>query len=68
MNPIENLWAIIKKRLQKFDCTTMFKLISAVIQVWCHDDKLKQICETLVRSMPKRIEAVIKNRGGHTKY
>ena len=33
-NPVENLWSIRKSRLQKFDCTTMTKLIDAIIQVW----------------------------------
>jgi len=27
LNPIENLWAIIKKELHKYDCTTITKLI-----------------------------------------
>ena len=39
-NPIENLWAIIKARLHKRDCTTMQKLTEAVIQLWFHDDEL----------------------------
>ena len=33
LNPIENLWAIVKKRLTNRDCTTKTKLIEAVIQV-----------------------------------
>ena len=36
-NPIENLWAITKLRLQKLNCTTMTKLIKAIIQV-CYRD------------------------------
>ena len=34
LNPIENLWSILKSRLEKLDCTTKTKLIEAVIQVW----------------------------------
>ena len=34
LKPIENLWAIIKSRLQKLNCTTITKLIEAIIQVW----------------------------------
>ena len=33
INPIKNLWAIIKHRLQKEDCSTMQKMISAFIKV-----------------------------------
>ena len=31
LNSIENLWSIIKLRLRRKDCTTMLKLIEAII-------------------------------------
>ena len=36
LNPIWEftVWAITKSRLQKLDCTTMTKLLEAIIQVW----------------------------------
>ena len=34
LNPIENLWSIIKLRLRKKDCTTLIKLIEGIIDVW----------------------------------
>ena len=68
LNPIENLWAIIKKRLRKLDCSTKPKLISAVFQVWNADAELRNMCKKLVESMPNRVQEVIKCRGGHTKY
>ena len=37
LNPIENLWAIVKARLRKCDYLTMEKLFKAIIQVWYHD-------------------------------
>ena len=27
-----------------------------------------QVCQNLIESMPRRIEAVLKTKGGHTKY
>ena len=30
-NPIENLWVITKRRIEKTDCSTVQKLISAII-------------------------------------
>jgi len=27
-----------------------------------------EVCQNLIESMPRRIEAVIKAKGGHTKY
>ena len=68
INPIENLWAIIKKRLRRKDCTTKTKLIQAIIEVWFHDEEIRNICQNLVDSMPKRIKLVIKCKGGHIKY
>lgn len=68
INPIENLWSIVKRRIAKNDCSTMAKLIINIIKCWYHDEELKQMCSTLVRSMPRRVAAVIKAKGGHTKY
>ena len=65
MNPVENLWAIIKRRLQKEDCSTMQKMISAVIKVWYHDEELAEMCSNLVESMPKRVKMLVKAKGGH---
>ena len=33
MNPIENLWGIVKKRVAKMDCSTKQKVITNVIHV-----------------------------------
>ena len=68
LNPIENLWSIVKNRLLKRDCTTQMKLINAIIDVWYHDQKITQNCEKLVESMPKRVKKLITNRGGHISY
>jgi transposase len=68
LNPIENLWAICKNRVRKMDCTTKTKMIEAVIKVWFNDDKINDNCKNLVKSMPKRINEVLKNKGGHIKY
>ena len=65
LNPIENLWSIVKNRLRKMDCTTKIKLIEAVIHVWFHDEEIKKICKTLVLSMKKRVKSVLENKGGH---
>lgn len=47
INPVENLWAIIKKILRKLDCTTKEKMICAVIKVWFHDEEMKKILKIL---------------------
>jgi transposase len=68
MNPIENLWVIVKKRLKKINITTKVQLIENLIQIWHHDDEVKNKCSVLIESMQRRIELLIKNKGMHTKY
>lgn len=65
INPIENLWSICKRRMQKLDCSTKEKMISALIEVWFRNEEIKNICGKLVESMPDHISAVIRNKGGH---
>ena len=68
LNPIENLWSIVKRRLLKMDCTTKTKLIAAIIAVWYRDQEIAQNCQNLVESMPKPVKELIKNRRGHISY
>jgi hypothetical protein len=68
LNPIENLWQIVKARLRRKDCTTKVKMISAIIEIWHHDSELKNICLNLCDSMPNRIKLLIKAKGGHICY
>lgn len=68
LNPIENLWHILKNRLAKMDCTTKEKMITSAIQVWFHDEEVKNMCAKLVESMPRRVGEVISAKGGHTSY
>ena len=68
LNPIENLWAIVKKRLRKHDCTTKTKLSTTILQIWIEDTEIQNICKNLVGSMPNWVQKVIAARGGHIKY
>lgn len=69
LNPIENLWAIVKQRIRNnYIPTNRPALISSFLKVWNHDEELREMCKTLIDSMPKRINAVIVAKGGHTKY
>ena len=68
LNPVENLWAIIKSRLQKLDCTTTTKLMEAIILAWFRDPQIKENCQKLLESMPKRVMQVLKSKGGHISY
>lgn len=68
MNPIENLWAIVKRKLRKTKITTKHQLIETLIRVWHRDEEIKTTCQNLIKSMPDRIKMLIKNKGYHTKY
>ena len=68
LRPIENLWAIEKKRLQKCECLTKIILTEAILQIWHHDEKLQNICSNLNDSMPTRISQLIKAKERHINY
>ena len=66
LNPIENLWAIIKRRLWDYDTSTMDKLQTAIREVW--DNFPSEMLHNLALSLPKRLKACKKKNGGATKY
>lgn len=68
LNPIENLWAIVKKRLGNYRTapSNMDELWSRVQTEWRSIPK--EIIENLVESMPRRVKSVIKHKGLWTKY
>ena len=68
MNPIENLWAIVKSRRQKkFGIPkTKIELIDQVFQVWEEIDK--NLLDSLSDSIETRLREVIRLGGKPTKY
>jgi transposase len=68
LNPIENLWNHLDSQVQKRKPVPRSKqeLIEVVQDEW---RKITiETCHHLILSMPNRIKAVIKAKGGHTKY
>lgn len=66
LNPIEHLWGILKRNIRKYPTTSKDMLKTVLKQEW--EKITSEKCRKLVRSMPKRIAAVIKAKGGNTKY
>lgn len=68
LNPIENLWSIVKRRLGQYDSapTNMTNLWERVQDEWNRIPK--EVIENLVESMPSRVNQVIHNKGLWTKY
>lgn len=67
LNPIENLWAYLKKKVSKRGPKNKNDLIKFVTEEW---QKIPQNydLQNLVASMTRRLQAVIHANGGHTKY
>ena len=68
MNPIENVWELLKREMSKNPITTKTELIERLIHVWYHHPSIQDVVKSCIESMPRRIEAVIKAKGGLTKY
>lgn len=68
LNPIEHLWDALKKKIR---CRTPppvnhYQLVNAAIAEW--ENIPQDVIENLIASMPRRMNAVIQSRGGHTRY
>ncbi len=66
LNPIEHLWGILKRQVKHHSPSSIQSLKEVILEEWKKIDLAK--CRQLVHSMPRRLGAVIKNHGGHTKY
>jgi transposase len=74
LNPIENLWSVMKKRVEKRVNLMIYekKSVSQEVFISIIEEEWEKIdaglCRKLVRSMPKRLNLVIDNKGSETKY
>ncbi len=66
LNPIENLWSIVKRKMRDTRPNNADELKDTVKETWASIPP--QQCHKLITSMPRRIEAVIKAKGAPTKY
>ena len=68
LNPIEHLWTHLKKKLAEYEEAPkgIQELWGRAEEEWNKIDE--EICQNLIESMPRRIEAVVKAKGGYTKY
>lgn len=66
--PIEHLWSHLKNRLKKYDHPP-----SGILELWERVEKEwneieSEMIQKLIESMPRRVAAVIRAKGGYTKY
>ncbi len=68
LNPIEHLWDVMEREIRIMDVqpANLQKLRDAIISIWTN---ISEECfQHLVESMPRRIKAVLKAKGGPTRY
>ena len=68
MNPIENVWELVKRRVSSEIITSKQKLIEKLIEVWCRDSELLQLSSRCIQSMLRRVKALLRSKGASTKY
>jgi hypothetical protein len=66
LNPIEYLWAFMKVKVAEKRPRNISELKQVLVTVW--NEITPEITRNLVHSMPRRIEAVLRAKGGNTKY
>lgn len=70
LNPIEHLWDELDRRIRvpevRCRITSKDTLKTVLREAW--DDISPEVTRNLVRSMPRRLQAVIAAKGGPTKY
>ena len=66
LNPIENLWNDLKTAVHKWSPSNLTELEQFCKEEWSNIATSR--CAKLVETYPNRLKAVIKAKGGSTKY
>lgn len=68
LNPIENMWGVLKQKLLAIPSQSKAELIENAKKIWLENPAIKSVCKSLTESMPKRVASVIKSKGRAIKY
>ncbi len=63
LNYIEQLWGILKQKVEERKVSNIHQLLDVVLEEWKRTPEATR--EALVNSMSKRVKAVLENNGGH---
>ncbi|GBN36638.1 Transposable element Tcb1 transposase [Araneus ventricosus] len=66
LNPIEHIWRELEVRVRKHDIKTKSELKTVMMEEWMNIDA--EFTKKLVKSIPKRLKAVVDAKGYPTKY
>jgi transposase len=67
LNIIENVWTVMKQKIAAHSPSSEDDLINWIKRVWVQEIT-PDYCKKLCKSMPGRIENILKNKGFHCKY
>lgn len=67
LNPIENAWDFMKNCVSKLEPTSIDDLQQKIKLVWTQQIP-REYLQKLIHSMPARLEACLRAKGGHTRY
>ena len=60
------MWALLKRNVNKENCNTVDELWDVIVDEW--EQIPISFINSLYESIPRRLKALIKNRGEHSKY
>jgi hypothetical protein len=66
LNPIENVWAVMKLNVRKEKPTTVKALVRAIRREW--EGLSEEYAQALISSMSRRVKGVIEANGDHLMY
>ena len=66
LNPIENVWGILKSRIDTRNITSAKDLFKKTKKE--SDTITQKKIQKIISNLPKRIDAVLQEQGGNTKY
>ena len=68
LSPIENLWALVKRKVHTEATSSKGELLARTLRIWAEDPVIKEACKTLIEGMPRRVRAYNQAKGGALKY
>lgn len=66
MNPIENLWPLLKEKVAQWWSKTLEDLVNAIINEW--NELPNELAYNLINSMERRVQSLIDSSGDYTLY
>ena len=64
LNPIENIWAVLKSRVAERNPANKAQLIEIIKEEWANIPQ--RTIQNTIKSLTSRLETIVKNKGGYT--